>query len=397
MEHMRRVLVVAVALAMAAPVLLSTAWNLRVPLSALGIETRALEDPHQIARLNQPRFTEAGFSGPQPQLDQYLSAARRDPLGDVAFLLWAMENSDPESLPAAVRALEIARAREPRNRVTRILLADGYLQQERITETIQEVLVLEHLRTGAGNILLPLLANLVRAPAFSAQTIAALGDGPISTRVMSLLANDLAPVDLLIKFSFDPGEDIKAKEDERATVARLVSPYLKAGDVQSASRLWKHYNSGDGLDLAQVTDPSFTGEPGPPFGWEYGRKADAGLIEQVDDGLRVTHFGRSRWTVLRQVLLLNPGVYRIEYAVESAPDESGSLFWRVDCVEGPKALLNISFEAEDLLGMAQSKTFTVPSGDCPAQQLVLTAEPVASSRQNAVELSSVEISPAGNL
>lgn len=132
---------------------------------------------------------------------------------------------------------------------------------------------------------------------------------------------------------------------------------------------------------ALLADGEFDGgKPTPPFGWNLD-SATAGYGEMVPSeggsgkALRVSHDGRSRQWLVRQLVVLPPGVYRLKGQVRTPSELSAdSMGWTVICEGAAEPLLLVPAPATGGGWKAFSATFTVPAG-CAAQSLVLNSRP----------------------
>jgi hypothetical protein len=183
-------------------------------------------------------------------------------------------------------------------------------------------------------------------------------------------------------------------DSARQNVSGLIDPYLSTGRWAEAAELWGHFYARQPDTLGRVTDPAFSGVPGPPFGWQFVR-TDGGLVEQGKGGLQVVHFGRKGWIVARQALLLKPGTYRLGYALGRDSGTPPDLAWRVDCAESGTTLLDLPFQRENFLGMTATDSFTVPAEACPAQWLALAVRVGDTTETRSAVIRSVRISRQG--
>jgi hypothetical protein len=158
--------------------------------------------------------------------------------------------------------------------------------------------------------------------------------------------------------------------------------------------LWGHFYARQLNTLDRITDPTFSGVSAPPFGWEF-IQTDAGLVERVDGGLQIVHFGRKGWILARQALLLKPGNYRLSYTLGGERGKPPELAWRVDCAGSGATLLDLPFQKENFLGMTATDRFTVPAEACPAQWLALAARVGDTAETRSATIRSVKISGQG--
>lgn len=133
---------------------------------------------------------------------------------------------------------------------------------------------------------------------------------------------------------------------------------------------------------ALLADGGFDGvKTTAPFGWNLDSNTGGyGEITASEGGsgkaLRVHHDGRSRQWLVRQLIVLSPGAYRLSGQVRTPTDLSaGSMAWTVVCEGAREPLVVIPAPATGGGFTAFSADFTVPAEGCAAQSLVLQARP----------------------
>ncbi len=389
-----RLVTLAVASCLGVLAAISLAWNLGLSLAGPGFTGGLLDDPAQTwARLSDD-LAEGRFELSGEYQEQFRAAAHRDPLSDAPFLLKAIDSSEQGRFREALVRLEQARTRNPRNRFTRILLFDAYLRAGRAGGVVTEAVALDRLRTGSTQKLLPVLVSLAENPSTRREATRTIGGSPLEYPILRALAEQQVSPDLLMSFTSRPMEENSLDEKAKQQISGLIDPYLKAGKWSEAAGLWMHFYARRPAELGRVVDPGFTGNLGPPFGWQIG-KSDGGLTEQEGKGLQIIDFGRKKWEVARQALLLRPGTYRLHYKLNDEPADAPDLAWRVDCAASGKNLLDLPFQSKNFLGMVATDRFTVPADNCPAQWLFLVSRGGAAGETRSVFIRSADISQLG--
>lgn len=354
------------------------------------------EDPAFFARAMQAQL-ETGQIEVLPTLAHDVrTAARRDPLGSSGVLLAALEmRAEGQSLET-IDLLEIARVRDPRDRITRALLLEAYLQAGNVGDGAAEIVALDQLSPNAESVLLPILWSLIEQPSSQAAAVAAI---PQSSRLRRQLAQSVAREQLAPEVIFalqDRPSAQNMSEADRQWIASLILPYIQSSNIDAAILLSRYfYPSGD-ANPGLLTDPEFSGFPGPPFGWELDSR-QGGFVDMRENQLRVSHYGRSAWTPARQVLRLAPGSYQLSYEIAEGRLDRPNLTWRVDCLDSGARLLDLPLSPEQAFGMTPTDRFTVPEKDCTAQWLVLAARIDDEPSTRSVAFRAVEIAPAGEL
>lgn len=390
MTVVRRFSAIFVAGALCVVVLLATIWNLGLDPVDQRLTGSPADDPARIfGQLGLQLEADSAVVSPSYR-SEVRSAAQRAPLSDEPFLIEALVSRSEGRFHEAMERLEQARRRDPRNRLTRIMLFEAYLHQARAGQVVEEAAALYRLGTGSTQAILPILANLVENPSTRKAAVEALQASVLFYPVLRTLAEREVNPELLISLAGAPVDLKQFSDDTRQQINGLSAPYIKSGKWSQAADLWAHFYRQQPAKLSQVIDPEFSGKLGPPFGWQLGR-SDGGLVEQADNGLHIVDFGRKSWEVARQLLLIRPGTYRLSYELDDETANLPDLAWRVDCDGGGETLLELPFRRENLLGLAASDNFTVPADGCSAQWLSLVSTGSGSGQTRSIVIRSVTI------
>jgi hypothetical protein len=391
----QRMAAVLLGVAMSALAFLATAWNLGLPPLDPQLAGSLADDPARVFGRFRSELTPSPSGISDAYRKEVLDAARRDPLGDEALLVAALGSGSEGRYSEASRLLELARKRDPRNEITRIMLLEVYLRQARAREVVTETAVLERLSPGATQTLLPLIVGFAQNASTRAAATRAIEGSTLDYPVMRALAE--LQVDPALIMSLRASMTAEQLRDDSAMqqVNGLIDPYLRAGKWSEAAQLWGYFYKRQPGELGRVTDPKFSGSPGPPFGWQFTR-TDGGLAEESDEGLQIVHFGRKGWVVARQALMLKPGTYRLSYKLGREAPNLPDLAWRIDCATSGTTLLDLPFKRENFLGISVTDRFTVPSDACEAQWVALAARVGDTTETGSVVIRSVDISWQGD-
>lgn len=394
MTAARRVITILLAAALCVAALMAMSWNLALSQVDQRLAGSLVDDPARIFRQLGSQLDAGGAGVSAPYRSEVRNAAQRAPLSDEAFLIEALVSRSQGRFREAMERLEQARRRDPRNRLTRIMLFEAYLREARAREVIEEAATLDRLGTGSTQTILPILANLVQNPSTHEAAADALGASVLAYPVLRSLAEREVSPDLLMSLAGDPIDPQEFSDDTRQQINGLSAPYIKAGKWSQAADLWAHFYRRQSGQLAQIIDPEFSGKFGPPFGWQLGR-SNGGLAEQSDNGLQIVDFGRKGWEVVRQLLLIRPGTYRLRYKLDDATANLPDLAWRVVCAGSGGTVLDLPFRRDNLLGLAASDSFTVPADGCSAQWLSLVSKGGGNGQTRSVVIGSVTIAQRG--
>jgi hypothetical protein len=257
-----------------------------------------------------------------------------------------------------------ARDRDPRSPAARYFLAQRYLSSGRIADGLQEMAIFSDMAGGSGA-LAPALAAYARSAGAVAELRRLFRSTPkLEDPVLTELAGDPANADLILA--------LRSSGAPRGSAApvwegRLIGSLIDHGEFDRAHRTWAMLA---GVPAAQrgLFNPEFKHSAiPPPFNWTFGTAG--GVAEAPGDGrLQLIFFGREDAVLAEQVLVLEPGTYKLTMEVEGDLQDSG-LAWTIDCLPQPRAILNVPLNHNGPINLAGS--FTVPQG-CAAQRLRLT-------------------------
>jgi hypothetical protein len=280
------------------------------------------------------------------------------PLSPDPFLVEGAIAQTEGSSDEAERLLLEARARDPRSRAARYLLAERFFRTGRVTDALIEMQALVSLQQGGAQ---PLVASLVahaRTPGAVPQLKAFLRKYPrVEAAVLSTLAVDAANTDLVLALANvdDPDPDWRG---------RLISSLAEAGQYGRAHELWVHLTGG--RPVVGLFNPSFKElTPPPPFNWAFPESREGVAEPDGRGGLEVLHYGRDNAILARQLLLLRPGPYRLAMTIDVAGSEEGTIRWSIRCAAEKEPFADLTLRAGN-----NALAFDVPSG-CQAQWIEL--------------------------
>jgi hypothetical protein len=320
-------------------------------------------------------------------------ALDRSALADEPFLLTAVQAIADGHPALGLKLLEEARRRNPRTRMTRLLLLDRYIRAGRSEAAGAEVAAIRRLNPQLMGTLAPGLAAMARDPKTRAATARLLQRDP-ETRdvVLAQLAQSGADPDFVLSFA---GAGAFARP--AAWQEALVETLAARGNFGRAYKLWLAFNriSAPG-DSKAVYDPDFAGLPGsPPFNWQLTPPGE-GVAERSSGALQVDYYGRGPATLARQLLMLRPGAYRLEFRADGdAKGEGTVLSWNVACAPGNKPLLHLPLRDVDSAPKRFAASFSVPGSGCAAQWLSLDGTPGDVAAEQTARLSRLQIAQDG--
>jgi len=331
--------------------------------------------PRVVLALAMLEFQTRGGAVSPASRERALNAFSDAPLAEEPLFLAGMSALVGRESARAEQLLAEARRRNPRHRLTRLMLLDRYLRTGRIDAATIEMNALRMLIPDAGGALAAELARLAQSPATLAGLEAALRRNPaLRATVLGELADKDAEPDLVLRIARNvPAAAGSPPAAGREWQTRLIANVLARGEPARAYRLWRRFSAPAAPERkAGLYDAEFRGLPGyAPFNWFFAT-GGAGSAEPKSGALEVDYYGRESADLANQILLLAPGRYRLSFVAEgSAAGEGSRIAWRLRChpagaVLGEIPLRGITGRARRIAG-----EIAIPPG-CAAQQLILS-------------------------
>lgn len=314
--------------------------------------------------------------------------AQIQPLGPEPFLVHGAIAFRAGETDRAEALLVEARKRAPRGAAARYLLADLYLRTGRPLPAMVEMSVLHRLLPDASGQLAPALAAYASIPGAVRQLEAILRAYPeLEPSLLEELAGDPGNAELVMRLA-----DRTPKGAPGQWRERLVRGMLDRGDHARAHQLWERV-SGVRVPSGALFNPSFDASNAPPpFNWTLARDS-GGVAEARSGGLQLLYYGREDIDLAAQVLLLEPGSYRLAMVVSGDVGEPRSLRWMVGCLGGDQLLLDLPLPG-GTGNRPAAGSFTVPAG-CTAQRLQLRAEGTEFPKEADARISGLRLERAG--
>ncbi|MGB3795502.1 MAG: hypothetical protein WA957_04280 [Alteraurantiacibacter sp.] len=315
------------------------------------------------------------------QLDAALAQA---PLEAAPFVYAGAQLANAGRLAEAERLLDIATHRNPRSREARALLLQNAMASGNGRAAVTQIEVMYRLQRDERPVLSEALIYLASMPETRPSTLAAISDNRHRRDVLQGMARWGASPAMLISAKQALG-DLDLGRDRDDFVRSLVNSLLAIKDWSGARRVWSTYYP-DATDRSGlVVDPSFTGQFGPPFGWTV-QSAPNGEADLGESGLTGRYSGSERAELARQLVLADPGQYRL--SIKSA-DTGNGLWIEVACA-GSTAIAE-----QQVTAGSQGLNVTVGS-DCRALDVMILARPSALQSSQGFRLTSLQMERIGS-
>lgn len=363
-------------------------WNEGRSIEAMGLPRAIPDDPDIVMEQASSEFERSLGELNAKEYATVLKAARFAPAKAEPLLfaaLHARSEADKD------RLLKTARTRNPRLRSTRIVLLDRYLSSGDGTAAAREIGALGRLMGIARPALTELLAQVASHPDTRSDTVAALSENPLLPALLMKLANQGAsPFQIL-----DLAQHMRGAAKDPAKgrwITGVIARFAERGDLDGAKRLWAHFYAIESDNRSSlVFDPDFKGTGGPPFGWSVYHGSE-GFAELHNEALQIEYYGRKETNLAGQLLTLPPGHYLFRYTLQGAEDSRpAELVWRIACLKGQQALLDLSFAPKSLFGAVPTNRFIVPETGCEGQLLTLSGIPMEFSNEQSAVVTRVSV------
>ncbi|HEY6941834.1 hypothetical protein [Dokdonella sp.] len=336
-------------------------WDPRNPAARLALARRALHDGDRAAARTAAR-----------------ALLRDEPLAASALGVLAQASEGEGDDVMAERLHAIALRRAPRDPNVRAWTIDRDLARGRYDDALAHLSVLLRVWPSQQRMLLPVMVDLSRAPAFADAMLRTLSTHPAWRAALldALLARgDGATVDRIFE-GLDVGADLSIAESG-AWLERL----MRDGRWSEAYGRWASgIGRGAGAALPALYNGGFE-HALSNIGFDWRVRAVPGVyVERVraagasgEFALKIAFAHRRVPAVgLSQTTLLAPGSYRLSYRARTEDLQSDrGIEWAIAC-EGASIPLA---EGQPLTGRSDwttyEVTFEVPAADCVAQRLGL--------------------------
>ena len=310
------------------------------------------------------------------------SAAAKAPLEAEPFLVRGVQAQLSGDHDVAEQAFLAAKLRDGRSIPARYFLAEHYFRRANPERGLREIAVLARMVPNGVANLAPFVAAYAKDPRNRTQLKALFRSDPLLEQAaLSTLASDPRNADLVLELATPTASPDWA--------VRLLHSLVTAGRYGEAYRVWARVARIERPAGQLVFDPGFAGSPAPPpFNWTLA-SSTVGLAERQPGGrLHVIFYGQEDGVLASQLLLLEPGRYRLAMRVAGDVTRAQSLTWTVTCAKArsPLAALRLGDAARAAAGVV----FEVPVG-CAAQALELSGSAAELPQEADVTISALSL------
>jgi tetratricopeptide (TPR) repeat protein len=311
-------------------------------------------------------------------------AARKAPLSPEPFLVHGVAGSLAGDADAAKRDFQAAQWRDPRSMPAAYFLAEHYLRSGQALDGLRQTALAARLSPGGQSSVAPFVALYAQTASNWLQIRALFQSNPtIEDGVLEALARDPDNAEAVLALA-----DAQHRSADSQWLRNLMQSLVAAGDYRRAHAIWATIAKVEPATL--LYDPDFTaGQAPPPFNWALAASG-VGLAErQPGNRLHAIFYGQQDGVLASQLLLLPAGSYRLSMALDTGAQHPELLGWSVRCDKSPMPLAMTSVQAA-----ARGWTFTIPA-NCAAQWLELSGRSADIAQQADVTIGRLSLARAG--
>jgi len=303
---------------------------------------------------------------PQTAFEALNETALQAPLLAEPFLVRGVQAQLAGDDALARKAFIAAERRAPRALPAHYFLAEQDLRSGNVAHGLSELAVLAVLAPNGAVSVAPFIATVARDrrnwpavrtlfrrnPNIVGYTLARMAVDPANAETILALAGPASP------------------GTENGWLGALLGSMTAAGKYAEARALWASQAKLSLSPDEPLFDRSFSNPtPSPPFNWAL-TSSTVGLAERLSGGrLHAIYYGQQDGALARQLLVLQPGTYRVTMRVAGDPARREALNWSVTCDKSSAPFATIDLATAS----RQAWSFAVPAS-CGAAWLELAGE-----------------------
>jgi len=314
-------------------------------------------------------------------------ASSKEPLAPEPFLVRGVNAELARDGAVAQKAFEAAQWRDPRSLAAASFLADRYFRAGDLERGLREIAALARLSPAGPSSVGPYLAAYATNPTnWPALRNFFQTNHGLYEPIMAALAANMATVPAVLAL---------AQPNEKAATADWLAPLLNTlvahGQYDEAREIWEKMTGAQLRSGQLIYDASFSDRSSPPpFNWTLGSSM-VGLSERQPGGrLHVIFYGQEDGFLANELLLLQPGSYRLSMQLLGDTARAHTLNWSIWCDKAAAPISSVTLDAAAERGWS----FVVPK-DCPAQSLKLSGVSSGVPQQSDVTIADLRLEQAG--
>lgn len=347
---------------------------------------------HPEVRIHNAMIAIASATGkrqpvPQGALQAMSASALEAPLLPQPFLVRGVEAQLAGDEAVARKAFLAAERRDPRALPAHYFLAEQDLRTGNVAHGLSELAVLASLSPHGALSVAPFIATFARDRRNWPEVRALFRrEQYLAGYALAKLAADPANAATVVGLAGPPKPG-----SENTWLEPLLNSMTAAGQYSQARALWASRWKLRVSPAEPLFDSGFSNAlPPSPFNWAL-TSSTVGLAERLPGGrLHAIFYGQQDGALARQLLVLQPGTYRVTMAVAGDPARRQALVWSVTCDKSPAPLATIDLAAIS----RRAWTFTVPAS-CRAAWLELAGVAEDMPKAADVTISELRMSRVG--
>jgi hypothetical protein len=312
-------------------------------------------------------------------------AAVKEPLAPEPFLVRGIQAELAGGGATAQRAFEAAQWRDPRSLPAAYFLAERYFRTADVGRGLREVAALARISPEGTGIVAPYLAAYAANSANWPDLRKLFRANPeLADPTLTALARNADTVPAVLALA-----DPRQKAPDAQWLPPLLATLTNAGQYAQARAIWQRMTGVPSTGLLYDTLFRDKASP-PPFNWTL-ISSSVGLAERQAGGrLHVLFYGENDGFLASEMVLLQPGEYRLSMQLLGDQARARQLNWSVWCdkAEAPIASARLDVAA------ARGWIFRIPAA-CPAQWLKLSGVSGEMPQQVDATISSLQLERVG--
>lgn len=270
--------------------------------------------------------------------------------------------------PRETALLDEALRRNPRSRAARILAMRTLVANGKLEPAFDQLAAFNRLNPDLVQTVMGAMTDRIATPRMMDQAIAAIGshDELYVSFVDTMARRPRSPAVVVRMAERLPASVLANREVRASVVQQLVS----VNELRRARSLWQAGTRNNGTGLVHA--PEFTDRSSaPPFNWEL-MSGSTGVAEpNAGGGLSIVYFDRSPGYLVRQLLTLESGNYRILARFEKVSGNGDNVRVQLKCVEADKVLAEFALVASKPGLNELQFSASVPGEGCSGQYLAV--------------------------
>lgn len=333
------------------------------------------------------RAARDGRAVPSSAFAMMADASSKEPLASEPFLVRGARAEVARDGTLGQKAFEAAQWRDPRSLAAASFLANRYFRTRDLDRSLREIGALARLSPAGPSSVGPYLSAYATNPTnWPALRNFLQSNHGLYERTLAALATKIATVPAVLALA--PSSEKAATAD---WLPPLLSTLIKAGRYDEAWEIWARMTGAKRRPGQLIYDASFSDRSSPPpFNWTLSSSMVGFSERQTGGRLHVIFYGQEDGFLAEELLLLQPGSYRLSMQLLGDPAPRHNLNWSIWCDKATEPISSVTLDTAADRGWS----FVVPK-HCPAQSLKLSGVSSAIPQQSNVTIANLKLEKVG--